>query len=1039
MDESNQLIMRLATLSQPDTNMNRNCTAALMFLYGYPTGWIAVPCDAALETTFFCVDTEYKEHGSVRNVSGIQSIFPIPDGLWHASGRTCERNWTMIGSRCFVFLHMPKDITFYQAENMCTLRGGHLPNMYELELTNISYSHNHELNHLFRDSLNPEGALYFEITSNNLQAKIALGLPIPNIQSNSDLISIMTMLTRELSDTMITLLAKHASLPYCWLIVHSFWQVLYPTPVTSKGSWLEDWGGKFRPCTEKVEATILICEVESRAYQPRCRSKEFTCSDKTCISSAYVCDGVEDCSGGLDEKCLEIPVTDRSIDVLVPCSLNDGTIGDYIPLHAFCDGIHTCSQKTASPLEVEVCSYRPLAFISFSTVQSTKRYMPTKSVQQPVLHTGDIYALAINEFIFYNMLLEGPKEQTSYSGRKYGLLNNSGIATESSRLYTWICSGGYHQGLSFKEMCLLNTYKAACNVIFHRFCTHVQCPGMFKCKNTYCLHMSSVCDGKRDCRYGEDEAYCSNLSCPGLLKCRGETRCLSVDQLCNGHPDCKYSYDDEINCNNCPTSCHCEHFTIRCSIKDATAIVNIKKHVFVKAVKIQKVAYEIDTTLLLSKHWIYFDVSLCGIKVILRPDNILADNAQSSSILIANFSHNLLESTNFSSALKRMVIIDLSYNLLEFFFFKYILHIQSLRLIILNNNPLRHIDVSMTKQLYHLHIVQVKSLLSRPREMVISEPVNVSDAMFIHVTDGEVCCALNAKVTCMVTVNSQKCNGLFPNNAGKIVSTMFTVGSVILSGACTVYHGIQILNHEFGKYYFIALSNRGISDLLVSAYLLCLFVADLADVSGIWWQQHVMCRLLNALSYIALQSCAILKSIVGSVVLIKIFRPFKHQCRWLFYMWPISGMAWLVTISVYIIISFALDNHWDRYCSNIGCDSNDKDNFEILLLSFTVDLVFLLIMLFLFILTIMKLRRGADDLVDLPNTRKTISVVTIFQSITPLLLELFIKIPIYVHSITKYHGLHLNKSSCTNIIIYFLPVKLILSSIFYMTPLLRTK
>ena len=99
---------------------------------------------------------------------------------------------------------------------------------------------------------------------------------------------------------------------------------------------------------------------------------------------------------------------------------------------------------------------------------------------------------------------------------------------------------------------------------------------MFKCRDYYCISMSALCDGQRDCLYGDDEDYCTSLVCPGL-KCRGENRCAGDEEICDGHPDCIHSFDDELFCQNCPADCVCNGYMLVCRwLKPISSILYAK-------------------------------------------------------------------------------------------------------------------------------------------------------------------------------------------------------------------------------------------------------------------------------------------------------------------------------------------------------------------------------------------------------------------------------------------------------------------------------
>ena len=99
-----------------------------------------------------------------------------------------------------------------------------------------------------------------------------------------------------------------------------------------------------------------------------------------------------------------------------------------------------------------------------------------------------------------------------------------------------------------------------CNKTGHlQYCESHQCPNMFKCRHSYCIHFHSVCDEIEDCPDGEDEIECNEPRsyCKGLLKCRTDNICVHPTQQCDGIINCLYSEDDESVCSYapCPHGC----------------------------------------------------------------------------------------------------------------------------------------------------------------------------------------------------------------------------------------------------------------------------------------------------------------------------------------------------------------------------------------------------------------------------------------------------------------------------------------------------
>ena len=93
------------------------------------------------------------------------------------------------------------------------------------------------------------------------------------------------------------------------------------------------------------------------------------------------------------------------------------------------------------------------------------------------------------------------------------------------------------------------------------YCLDFQCPGFFKCKESYCVPLRSLCNGYYDCPEGEDEheMLCSQRVCEGLFLCVTERLCLHPKEVCDGIIHCPISQDDEYMCPviKCPTFCQC--------------------------------------------------------------------------------------------------------------------------------------------------------------------------------------------------------------------------------------------------------------------------------------------------------------------------------------------------------------------------------------------------------------------------------------------------------------------------------------------------
>ncbi|GFS51261.1 basement membrane-specific heparan sulfate proteoglycan core protein [Trichonephila inaurata madagascariensis] len=78
------------------------------------------------------------------------------------------------------------------------------------------------------------------------------------------------------------------------------------------------------------------------------------------------------------------------------------------------------------------------------------------------------------------------------------------------------------------------------------------------CQDGTCIDTIRVCDGVKDCSFGEDEQNCGITTCPpGQFQCDG-SRCVDERRRCDGRPDCS-DRSDEADCEK-PKACQPDEF-----------------------------------------------------------------------------------------------------------------------------------------------------------------------------------------------------------------------------------------------------------------------------------------------------------------------------------------------------------------------------------------------------------------------------------------------------------------------------------------------
>ncbi|CAL1298849.1 unnamed protein product [Larinioides sclopetarius] len=83
------------------------------------------------------------------------------------------------------------------------------------------------------------------------------------------------------------------------------------------------------------------------------------------------------------------------------------------------------------------------------------------------------------------------------------------------------------------------------------------------CEDGTCIDTIRVCDGVRDCSFGEDEQNCGITTCPpGQFQCDG-SRCVDERRRCDGRPDCADGFD-ESDCEATPGTGTCRADEFKC-------------------------------------------------------------------------------------------------------------------------------------------------------------------------------------------------------------------------------------------------------------------------------------------------------------------------------------------------------------------------------------------------------------------------------------------------------------------------------------------
>ena len=308
------------------------------------------------------------------------------------------------------------------------------------------------------------------------------------------------------------------------------------------------------------------------------------------------------------------------------------------------------------------------------------------------------------------------------------------------------CIEGHSRCYNISQICsyklIDDKYLIPCRTGNHlQYCKHFQCNAMYKCTDSYCIPWTYINDGKWDCPDGEDEHI--KFKCDGMFKCRSKNEiCIHLRDVCDGKFNCPYN-DDELLCSlahvKCPLYCSCFGLAIHCQNQVvALELTNsypynyvhfcqihnfqlkLIKNVFPDAkfgIYLSNNIYHI-CDILLPKHMAYIDISLNKISFITR--SCFKQSAQLKVILLNN---------NMISHIQQFAFIPLLY--------LYILN--------LSNNPMIEIMGLLMPKL-HIKTLYLRNIMSYSIDTNAFMDAQIE---IIYATEYHLCCLAPASIKCM--------------------------------------------------------------------------------------------------------------------------------------------------------------------------------------------------------------------------------------------------------------------------------------------------
>ena len=387
------------------------------------------------------------------------------------------------------------------------------------------------------------------------------------------------------------------------------------------------------------------------------------------------------------------------------------------------------------------------------------------------------------------------------------------------------CLEGHSRCFNITDICMyrINEYRhlTPCRNGGHlESCKEFECNLSFKCKHSYCISWSYVCNGKWDCPEGDDETnyLCTESTlCNQMFKCRYTSRkCIHMGNVCDGNDDCPMK-DDELHCElqriKCPSKCLCLSLAIECRNKNDNFI-----HLQFPFISLSFRMVSISTHELLGR---FPKVVFLTIR-----NGTLSDCCgiyYSSIIAFIDFSFNNLKivEQNCFVKLKHVKVILLNSNEIFLVKPKSFNDLPNLTFLSLSNNPLFMVSINFIVFSYSLKLLQLRKI-----KFCNLNPSSFANLQIgiIDTTDYHLCCIISSDIKCTGLIPWYvSCYNMLQLNS---IKSIFIFISFLILSLTVASVLLNILSKMSKRVFSIIMSGVDLSDLLYGIYLSSIWLAD---------------------------------------------------------------------------------------------------------------------------------------------------------------------------------------------------------------------
>ena len=328
--------------------------------------------------------------------------------------------------------------------------------------------------------------------------------------------------------------------------------------------------------SEILETTTATCATDLVLLNDSCLKSQFSCSDRSCILSHYICDGNEDCLDGSDEENCDEVCEFFHQDERQSAGANN-CYQDCFPKNCTCSALYYQCQRSGGCIPASTLCNGNFDCADGEDEMDCYQSEIKRGLTQVI--PDDMFTCQngarIAQARVNDLIPDCPGGGGEDEPRLLLHWSESGVGSEDNEHWTRnvSCPNTFTQCIKgLPEICYprhkICVYEVDSYSMYIKYCrngahldncSNHECPSMYKCRDSYCVPYHYVCNSRLDCPHGEDENNCSQLNCPDLLRCRHDDVCVHPDNIGDNITDCLLSKDDErlLSVDRCPESCKC--------------------------------------------------------------------------------------------------------------------------------------------------------------------------------------------------------------------------------------------------------------------------------------------------------------------------------------------------------------------------------------------------------------------------------------------------------------------------------------------------